>query len=48
MIDCVAPFMGEPVQSDEIINCHHNYTNQEKHFGKSVLSEGAEQDVDGP
>jgi tRNA-splicing ligase RtcB len=28
--------MGEPVQSDEQINCHHNYTNQEKHFGKTV------------
>jgi tRNA-splicing ligase RtcB len=36
VIDCVTRFMGEPVQSDEQINCHHNYTNQEKHFGKTV------------
>jgi tRNA-splicing ligase RtcB len=36
VIDCAGRFMGAPVESDEQINCHHNYTNQEKHFGKTV------------
>jgi tRNA-splicing ligase RtcB len=36
VIDCAGRFMGEPVQCDEQINCHHNYTNQENHFGKTV------------
>ena len=28
--------MGEPVERAEVVNCHHNYTEQEKHFGKDV------------
>lgn len=26
----------EPVEREQVINCHHNYTEQERHFGKSV------------
>lgn len=29
-------FMGEPVEELERINCHHNYTVPEKHYGKTV------------
>jgi tRNA-splicing ligase RtcB len=36
LIACVTRFMDEPVRCDESINCHHNYTSQEKHFGKTV------------
>jgi tRNA-splicing ligase RtcB (3'-phosphate/5'-hydroxy nucleic acid ligase) len=36
VIDCVTRFMGEPVRPDEQVNCHHNYTNRETHFGKAV------------
>ncbi|QTV80540.1 RtcB family protein [Microbacterium sp. NIBRBAC000506063] len=28
--------MGEPVAEQERINCHHNFTEREKHFGKDV------------
>ncbi|REF31569.1 RtcB family protein [Calidifontibacter indicus] len=29
-------WIGAPVQQQERINCHHNYTEQETHFGKQV------------
>ncbi|MCI2240236.1 RtcB family protein [Paenibacillus sp. TRM 82003] len=29
-------FLGEPVQEDERINCHHNYTAREEHYGRRV------------
>ena len=29
-------FVGEPVEEQERINCHHNYTEQETHFGEKV------------
>ncbi len=29
-------WVGQPVQEQERINCHHNYTEQETHFGKTV------------
>ncbi len=32
----VAEFLGEPVAEQERINCHHNFTEHEKHFGKEV------------
>jgi tRNA-splicing ligase RtcB (3'-phosphate/5'-hydroxy nucleic acid ligase) len=32
----VSEFMGEPVVEHERINCHHNFTEHEKHFGKEV------------
>ena len=31
-----AEWVDEPVTELERINCHHNYTEQEKHFGKNV------------
>jgi tRNA-splicing ligase RtcB len=40
MMDRVArqlgEFLGEPVVEHERINCHHNFTEKEKHFGKEV------------
>ncbi|WP_341996999.1 RtcB family protein [Microbacterium sp. LWH7-1.2] len=40
MMDRVArqlsAIMGEPVIEHERINCHHNFTESEKHFGKQV------------
>jgi len=27
---------GEPIEASEVVNCHHNYTEREKHFGKQV------------
>ena len=30
----VSEFMGEAVVEVERINCHHNFTEQETHFGK--------------
>ena len=32
----VSEWMGEPVIEQERINCHHNFTQKEEHFGKSV------------
>ena len=32
----LAHFQGEPVQRIEEVNCHHNYTARETHFGKQV------------
>lgn len=29
-------FMGQPVERCETIQCHHNYTTRENHFGKNV------------
>jgi len=28
--------IGEPVQALDLEGCHHNYTEQETHFGKKV------------
>ncbi len=36
VIDCFGDFMGASVEVGEQINCHHNYTSQEEHFGKTV------------
>ncbi|WP_432565574.1 RtcB family protein [Kineococcus sp. SYSU DK003] len=40
MMDRVAArlsdFLGEPVAERERINCHHNYTTRERHFGREV------------
>ncbi|WP_193608413.1 RtcB family protein [Nocardioides lijunqiniae] len=35
VVDCVESWAG-PVEQVEEINCHHNYTVQETHFGKQV------------
>ena len=32
----VSHWLGEPVVEQERINCHHNYTERERHFGKDV------------
>ena len=32
----VSEWVGSPVEAQETINCHHNYTEQERHFGKKV------------
>jgi tRNA-splicing ligase RtcB (3'-phosphate/5'-hydroxy nucleic acid ligase) len=34
--DCVASWIGAEPQALEEVNCHHNYTEQETHFGKKV------------
>jgi tRNA-splicing ligase RtcB len=36
VIGCVEEFTGETIIPTELINCHHNFTEQEKHYGKTV------------
>ncbi|WP_088316180.1 RtcB family protein [Kineosporia sp. R_H_3] len=36
VVGCLADLMGEPVVEAERINCHHNFTQKEKHFGREV------------
>lgn len=36
MMDRVARQVGVPVEEQERINCHHNFTESEEHFGKRV------------
>ena len=36
VVACVAEWTGRDVQRQETVNCHHNYTEQETHFGKKV------------
>lgn len=36
VITCFAAWTGDDVEERQRINCHHNYTAQEKHFGKQV------------
>ena len=36
VIGAVAEFVGGPIEDRERINCHHNYTSREHHFGKDV------------
>lgn len=36
VLDCLAGFMGTAVIPREVINCHHNYTEREEHFGRQV------------
>lgn len=36
VLDCVAQWTGVAVEEQERINCHHNYTAQEQHYGKQV------------
>lgn len=37
VVDQVGRFMGEEVERLEEVNCHHNYTEMEEHFGRDVL-----------
>src|SRR3954471_14940340 len=51
VIDCLAESVGEPVIESERINCHHNFTQQETHYGRKlwVSRKGAIQaDAGGP
>ena len=36
VIDSVQGWIGAPVVEQERINCHHNFTQRERHFGKQV------------
>lgn len=36
LVDAVSVGIGSDVERVEEINCHHNYTTREQHFGKSV------------
>jgi tRNA-splicing ligase RtcB len=36
MVGCLAEWMGQDIQREEIINCHHNYTTQERHYGRKL------------
>ncbi len=36
VVAVIAGHMGEPVDEAERVNCHHNFTEQERHFGKDV------------
>ncbi len=36
VVACVADWTGREVERQEVVNCHHNYTEQETHFGKQV------------
>jgi tRNA-splicing ligase RtcB (3'-phosphate/5'-hydroxy nucleic acid ligase) len=33
---CLSEWMGTEAVAEEVIQCHHNYTAREKHFGKEV------------
>lgn len=36
VVGCLAEWIGTPVEEHERINCHHNYTERERHFGRDV------------
>lgn len=36
VVGCFTEWVGGGVERQEEINCHHNYTEQERHFGKDV------------
>ena len=36
VVTCVEEWLDVPVERQEEINCHHNYTEQERHFGQQV------------
>lgn len=36
VVTCFEEWVGSPVEQSEQVNCHHNYTSQERHFGKDV------------
>lgn len=36
VLDCVRQWLGGAVEELERINCHHNFTARERHFGKDV------------
>jgi tRNA-splicing ligase RtcB (3'-phosphate/5'-hydroxy nucleic acid ligase) len=36
IVRCLAEWTGTDITAEEIITCHHNYTEQERHFGQKV------------
>jgi tRNA-splicing ligase RtcB (3'-phosphate/5'-hydroxy nucleic acid ligase) len=36
VVDCVQSWIGQDVVASETVNTHHNYTEQEEHFGEQV------------
>jgi tRNA-splicing ligase RtcB len=36
VVEAIGKHMQEPAEPAEVINCHHNFTEQEHHFGKNV------------
>jgi len=36
VVDQVGRFLGRDVERVETVNCHHNYTERERHFGRDV------------
>lgn len=36
VVGCFAEWVGAPVEEAERINCHHNFTQRETHWGKDV------------
>ncbi|MDP9399298.1 MAG: RtcB family protein [Actinomycetota bacterium] len=36
VVACIEAFLGEEVVARETINCHHNYTERERHFGEEL------------
>jgi tRNA-splicing ligase RtcB (3'-phosphate/5'-hydroxy nucleic acid ligase) len=36
LLGCLTSWLGRDVTSTETVNCHHNYTAQEEHFGRQV------------
>ena len=36
VVTCVQDWVGGVVEPDETVDCHHNYTARERHFGKDV------------
>jgi tRNA-splicing ligase RtcB len=36
LVRCLEDWMGEPAQECERINCHHNFTQREEHYGETL------------
>lgn len=36
VVECLEKFMGKQIEEKQRINCHHNFTQQEHHFGRNV------------
>jgi tRNA-splicing ligase RtcB len=36
VVACLAEWADTDVRAEETINCHHNYTERERHFGRDV------------
>lgn len=36
VVSCLWEFMDEPIRTEELITCHHNYTEQEEHYGQKL------------